>query len=207
MKSSGVFDGLIWTWAISNKKESTFHQFQKAFQQEFLNELWRTPEYTKIKLKCFLYTLHIIQFKNTKDFCSVLRGPGFSTIEVFDVARGQKRAFCRFDHRKLKNFILRHLQKIMWFYLPATKDNLSGKVWGKPLFPCEMPWTALTETLSITSRFKLEILKKIFPSRNFFRKFWSRAYCTCNKPPRRIKHACTKHKIKEILIKSNTIRH
>ena len=121
--------------------------------------------------------------------------------------RCRKRAFCSFDYGELKNFIFTYLQKIMWFYLPATKDNSLGKVWGKTLFACEMPWTAFTETLSITSRFKLEELKKIFPSRNCFRKFWSRGYCTCNEPTRRITHACTKHEIKEILIKSNTIRH
>ena len=119
----------------------------------------------------------------------------------------KKGPFAALTMESSKNFILTHLQKIVWFYLSATKDNLLGKVWGKTLFPCEMPWIALRETLSITSRFKLEILKKIFPSRNFFRKFWSRACCTCNEPPRRIKHACTKHKINEILIKSNTIRH
>ena len=121
--------------------------------------------------------------------------------------RSKKGPFAASTMESSKNFILTHLRKIMWFYLPATKDNLLGKVWGKTFFPCEMPWTALAETLSITSRFKLEILKKIFRSRKFSRKFWSRAYCTCNEPPRRIKHACTKHKIKEILIKSNTIRH
>ena len=121
--------------------------------------------------------------------------------------RSKKGPFAASIMESSKNFILTHLRKIMWFYLPATKDNLLGKVWGKTFFPCEMPWTALAETLSITSRFKLEILKKIFRSRNFSRKFWSRAYCTCNEPPRRIKHAFTKHKIKEILIKSNTIRH
>ena len=45
-----------------------------------------------------------------------------------------------------KNFILTYFQKLMWFYLLATKDRLLGKVWGKTLFRCEMPWTALTQT-------------------------------------------------------------
>ena len=139
--------------------------------------------------------------------CGVIRGPGFSTFEIFDFARGQKRAFCRMACWELKKFILTYLEKLTWFYLLATKDNLLGKVWGKTLFRCKMPWTALTQTESITSRFKLEELKKIFPSRNCFRKFWSRGYCICNEPTRRITHACTKHEIKEILIKSNTIRH
>ena len=30
-----------------------------------------------------------------------------------------------------KNFILTYFQKLMWFYLLATKDSLLGKVWGK----------------------------------------------------------------------------
>ena len=44
-----------------------------------------------------------------------------------------------------KNFVITCFQKLMWFYLLATKDRLLGKVWGKTLFRCEMPWTALTE--------------------------------------------------------------
>ena len=33
-----------------------------------------------------------------------------------------------------KNFILTYFQKLMWFYLLATKDSLLGKVWGKTDF-------------------------------------------------------------------------
>ena len=33
----------------------------------------------------------------------------------------------------------------MWFYLPTTKESLSGKVLGKAFFRCETPWTALAE--------------------------------------------------------------
>ena len=59
----------------------------------------------------------------------MVRGPGFSNIEVFDVARGQKKGpFAASTMESSKNFILTHLRKIMWFYLPATKDNLLGKV-------------------------------------------------------------------------------
>ena len=81
-----------------------------------------------------------------------------------------------------KNFILTYFQKLMWFHLLASKYILLGRIWGKTLFRCEMSWTAITETVSITSRFKLEVLKKIFPNRNFIRKFLSRGYYTCNKP-------------------------
>lgn len=45
-----------------------------------------------------------------------------------------------------------------------------------------MPWTALTQTESITSRFKLEVLKRIFQIRNFIQKFSSRVYCTFKEP-------------------------
>ena len=80
----------------------------------------------------------------------VIRGPGLSTFEIFDVARGQKRAFCRVAYWELKKFIVTYLDKLTWFYLLTTKDNLLGKVWGKTLLWCEMPWTALTQTESIT---------------------------------------------------------
>ena len=39
------------------------------------------------------------------------------------------------------------------------------------LFRFGMPWTTLTQTESITSRFKLEVLKRIFQNRNFIQKF------------------------------------
>ena len=70
------------------------------------------------------------------------------------------------------------------------------------MFRCEMPWTALTQTESITSRFKLEVLKRIFQSRNFIQKFSSRVYCTFNEPLRRKEHVCTKHKIKKFSLKA-----
>ena len=53
------------------------------------------------KLKCFPNSLDITQFGNANDFlvaCSVLRGASLSTFEIFDVARGQGRAFCSFDY-------------------------------------------------------------------------------------------------------------
>ena len=34
-----------------------------------------------------------------------------------------------------KNFILTYFQKLIWFYLLATKDSLLGKVRGKTFFP------------------------------------------------------------------------
>ena len=38
MKSSGVFGGLILILAISNKKESTLGQLQKALKEVFIND-------------------------------------------------------------------------------------------------------------------------------------------------------------------------
>ena len=61
------------------------------------------------------------------------------------------------------------------------------------LFRFGMPWTALTQTESITSRFKLEVLKRIFQNRNFIQKFSSRVYCTFKEPRRKKEHFCTKH--------------
>ena len=94
-----------------------------------------------------------------------------------------KKAFCRVDYWELKKIILTYFQKIVWFYLLATKDNLLGKVWGKTLFRCEMPWTALTQTESITSRFKLydfkrksDFTQKVIPSHgkdNMFAHSWN----------------------------------
>ena len=40
----------------------------------------------------------------------------------------KKGPFAALTMESSKNFILTHLRKIMWFYLPATKDNLLGKV-------------------------------------------------------------------------------
>ena len=131
----------------------------------------------------------------------VIRGPGLSTFEIFDVARGQKRAFCRVAYWELKKFIVTYLDKLTWFYLLTTKDNLLGKVWGKTLLWCEMPWTALTQTYSITSRSKLEVLKYLC-SRNFMQKFSSRVYCTFKEPRRRKEHVCTKHKMKKFSLKA-----
>ena len=44
-----------------------------------------------------------------------------------------------------KSFILTYFQKLMWFYILATKDSLLGKVWGKTFLRCEIPCTAPTE--------------------------------------------------------------
>ena len=38
-----------------------------------------------------------------------------------------------------------YFQKLMWFYLLATKDSLLGKVLEKTFFRWEMYWTALKE--------------------------------------------------------------
>ena len=149
------------------------------------------------------YMSHSLRIQNI--FFSCMRcdtRTGFSTFEIFDFARGQKRAFCRMAYWELKKFILTYLEKLTWFYLLATKDHLLGKVWGETLFRCKMPWTALTQTESITSRFKLEVLKRIFQSRNCFQKFWSRVYCTFKEPPRRKEHVCAKHKIKKFSLKA-----
>ena len=60
--------------------------------------------------------------------CSAIRGPGYSTSEIFDVSRGKKRPFAALTFESSKSFILRYFQKLMWFYLPVTKDSLLGKV-------------------------------------------------------------------------------
>ena len=65
-----------------------------------------------------------------------------------------------------------------------------------------MPWTTLTQTESITSRFKLEVLKRIFQNRNFIQKFSSRVYCTFKEPRRKTEHVCTKHRIKKFSLKT-----
>ena len=103
---------------------------------------------------------------------------------------------------KAQKFILTYLDKLTWFYLLATKDHLLGKVWGKTLFRFVMPRTALTQIESITSRFKLEVLKRIFQSRNFIQKFSSRVYCTFKEPRRKKEHVCTKHKMKKFSLKA-----
>ena len=65
-----------------------------------------------------------------------------------------------------------------------------------------MPWTTLTQTESITSRFKLEVLKRIFQNRNFIQKFSPRVYCTFKEPRRKKEHVCTKHRIKKFSLKT-----
>ena len=65
--------------------------------------------------------------------------------------------------RALKNFILTYFQKPMWLYLLATKDRLFGKVWGKTLFRCEMPSTALT---GIATWFWMRLIVLFFYKKN-----------------------------------------
>ena len=60
----------------------------------------------------------------------------------------KKGPFAALTFESSKNFILTYFQKLMWFYLLATKDSLLGKVWGETFFRCEMPWTALTEIVT-----------------------------------------------------------
>ena len=58
----------------------------------------------------------------------MIRGLGYSTFEIFDVARGQKGPLAALTFESFKNVILTYFQKLMWFYLLATKDSLLGKV-------------------------------------------------------------------------------
>ena len=84
---------------IKQERRSTFDQFQKLSNECFQIKYDEPLNRRISKLKYSLYTLHIIQFKNNKDFlaaCSVIREPGFSTFEIFDVARGKKKAFFSF---------------------------------------------------------------------------------------------------------------
>ena len=74
--------------------------------------------------------------RNKKRFlaaCSVLRRASFSTFEVFDVARGQKKGLLKLWLLRAfkKLYILTYFQKSMWFYSYTIKDSLMGKVWGK----------------------------------------------------------------------------
>ena len=120
----------------------------------------------------------------------------------FRCCKRSKKGLLQSGLLRAQKFIVTYLDKLTWFYLLATKDNLSGKVWGKTLFRFGMPWTALTQTESITSRFKLEVLKRIFQSRNFTQKFSSRVFCTFKEPQRKKEHVCTKHKIKKFSLKA-----
>ena len=103
------------------------------------------------KLKCILYTLYIIHFKNTKYFLLHAVWYKDRAIQLLKFSMSQevkKGPFAALTFESSKNFILRYFQKLMWFYLLVTKDSLLGKVWGKTFFRCEMPWTALTEIAS-----------------------------------------------------------
>ena len=103
----------------------------------FLNKSWLTSEWTHIKIETPSrpLTYHKI----------VLRGASLSTFEIFDVARGQKRAFCNFGYWELSKYFLTYFQKPTRFYLLTTKANLMGKtfLW------CERPWTTLTEIVAL----------------------------------------------------------
>ena len=96
------------------------------------------------KLKCFLFTLYIVQFKNTKDFLLHAVWYEDRAIQLLKFSMSQevkKGPFAALTFESSKNFILTYFQKLMWFYLLVTKDNLLGKVWEKAFFRCEMPWT------------------------------------------------------------------
>ena len=93
-------------------------------------------------------TLYIAHFKNTKYFLLHAVWYEDRAIQLLKFSMSQevkKGPFAALTIESSKNFILTYFQKPMWFYLLATKDRLLGKVWGKTLFRCEMPWTALTE--------------------------------------------------------------
>ena len=96
-------------------------------------------------LKCFPNPPYITQFRNTNDFflhVAYCEERACQLFESFDVARGQKRAFCSFDYWELSKMFVTYIKKPMWFYLLTTKDNLMDKVWGKTFFQCETSWTA-----------------------------------------------------------------
>lgn len=129
-------------------KKEYFWQIWKTGWRVFLNKLWLTSERTHIKIempsKPLIYH-KIEEYKRFLAACGALRGASLSTFEIFDVAKGQKRAFCSFDYWELSKDFLRYFQKSTWFYLPTTKDNLMGRVWGKTFLWCERTWTTLTE--------------------------------------------------------------
>ena len=107
-----------------------------------LNKLWLTSEWTHIKIEMPSKPLIYDKIEEHKRFlvaCGALRGASLSTFEIFDVAKGQKRAFCSFDYWELSKDFLRYFQNSTWFYLPTTKDNLMGRVWGKTFLWCERP--------------------------------------------------------------------
>ena len=62
--------------------------------------------------------------------------------------------------RALKKFISTYFQKLMWFYLLATKDILLGNVWWKTFFRCEMPLTAPTDIATYHYQVILKIIIK-----------------------------------------------
>ena len=68
--------------------------------------------------------------------------------KIFDVSRGQKRAFCSFDYWELSSSLfLTYFQKPTWFYLLTTKDSLMGKSMRQNFFRCEMPEPLLQRSL------------------------------------------------------------
>ena len=82
-------------------------------------------------MKCFLYTLHITQFKNIKDFLLHAVQYEDRAIQLLKFSMSQevkKGPFAALTFESSKNFVLTYFQKIMWFYLLVTKDSLLGKV-------------------------------------------------------------------------------
>ena len=60
-----------------------------------MTNLWLN-EYQNSNAFYIPYMKHSLRIQNIFfAACGVIRGPGFSTFEIFDVARDQKRAFCR----------------------------------------------------------------------------------------------------------------
>ena len=100
-----IFSWSVWTWEISPKKERVLlTNFRKLSDGCFLNKLCRTSVETLFKIEILPKPLryHAIQeYKRFLSVCSVLRGASLSTFEIFDVAKGRKRAFCSFDYWEL----------------------------------------------------------------------------------------------------------
>ena len=64
-----IFNGLVWTWEISPKKERVLLTNFRKLSNWCFKINYDEPLNKRIsKLKCILYTLNITHFKNTKYF-------------------------------------------------------------------------------------------------------------------------------------------
>ena len=83
------------------RKKEYFSLISESFLTSFFKYIMTNPwinEYQNWNTFCTPNISHSVKIQKIFAACGVIRGPGYSTFEIFDVARGQKKALSSFDY-------------------------------------------------------------------------------------------------------------